>query len=82
MSCGGCGKKLTKFLAEKPFHIIKGFTALAAGKEYEFTKDRISECEKCEKKVMVGSMLFCSICKCFIPAKARVKEEKCPLGKW
>lgn len=24
--------------------------------------------------------LFCRICKCFIPAKARVKEEKC--DKW
>ncbi|HIJ67727.1 MAG TPA: hypothetical protein HPP51_05525 [Planctomycetes bacterium] len=26
--------------------------------------------------------LFCRICKCFIPAKARVQSEKCPLGKW
>ena len=29
-----------------------------------------------------GRKLFCKLCKCFIPAKARVKEEKCPLGKW
>ena len=27
-------------------------------------------------------MLYCRICKCFIPAKARVKEKKCPLNKW
>lgn len=26
--------------------------------------------------------LFCMLCKCFIPAKARVKEEKCSKGKW
>jgi hypothetical protein len=26
--------------------------------------------------------LWCSICKCYIPAKARVEEEHCPLGKW
>ncbi len=26
--------------------------------------------------------LYCRLCKCFIPGKARVTEEKCPLGKW
>lgn len=26
--------------------------------------------------------LYCRICKCFIPAKARVEDEKCPIGKW
>jgi hypothetical protein len=26
--------------------------------------------------------LFCRICKCFIPAKARIKGEKCLMGKW
>ena len=26
--------------------------------------------------------LFCRKCKCFIPAKAKVKKEKCPEGKW
>ena len=26
--------------------------------------------------------LFCRLCKCFIPAKARVEKEKCPLDKW
>lgn len=25
---------------------------------------------------------FCRICKCFIPAKVRIKDETCPLGKW
>jgi len=26
--------------------------------------------------------LFCRICKCYIPAKARVEKETCKLGKW
>jgi len=26
--------------------------------------------------------LFCRICKCFIPAKASIKDSTCPLGKW
>ncbi len=25
---------------------------------------------------------FCSVCKCYIPAKTAVETEKCPLGKW
>jgi hypothetical protein len=29
-----------------------------------------------------GAKLFCSICKCWIPAKVRVQDEKCPLNKW
>lgn len=29
-----------------------------------------------------GRKLFCRICKCFVPAKAMVKEEECPLGRW
>jgi hypothetical protein len=26
--------------------------------------------------------LYCRICKCFVPAKARVKEKICPDGRW
>jgi len=26
--------------------------------------------------------LYCRICKCFVPGKARVESEKCPLNKW
>ncbi len=26
--------------------------------------------------------LYCQLCKCFIPGKARVEEEKCILNKW
>jgi len=26
--------------------------------------------------------LYCRICKCYIPAKARVEDEKCPEGNW
>lgn len=25
---------------------------------------------------------FCSICKCWLPAKMRVKGKECPIGKW
>jgi hypothetical protein len=29
-----------------------------------------------------GAKLFCRICKCWLPAKAYIKDEKCPLNKW
>lgn len=29
-----------------------------------------------------GKVLCCKKCKCKIPKKARVEEEKCPLDKW
>ena len=29
-----------------------------------------------------GAHLFCTICKCLVPAKARVKQEHCPRGLW
>ncbi len=29
-----------------------------------------------------GCGLYCRICKCFIPGKARIEDEICLLGKW
>jgi len=29
-----------------------------------------------------GRSLFCRLCKCWIPAKAYSKDEKCPKDKW
>lgn len=72
---GCCGKN-------KIANIARGYSALAIGKKYEFTDSRIRICHKCEHKYWVAKTLWCKICKCFIPAKARVKEESCPLGKW
>ena len=25
---------------------------------------------------------FCSVCKCWLPAKMRVKDKQCPVGRW
>ena len=66
----------------KSKHIVQGFVRVARGVKYEFTDDRVRACQKCEKNYWIARSLWCSICKCFIPAKARVKDEKCPLGKW
>jgi len=78
---GCCGQKI-KAPAKKVKHIVQGYTALMAGVKYEFTDSRIRICQKCPQNYWLKKTLWCSICKCFIPAKARVKEEKCPIGKW
>jgi len=76
MTC--CGKSKLN----KAKNIAKGFTALAIGKKYEFTDGRIRTCRKCDDNYWIKKTLWCGKCKCFIPAKARVESEKCPLDKW
>jgi len=76
-----CGKNLVG----KGVQIVKGYTALATGQKYEFTDSRLAVCRECEKGYFKKERilrLFCAECKCFIPAKARVKEAECPLDKW
>jgi len=79
MAC--CGKNIVR----TGVNIAKGFTSLAVGKRYAFTDDRLIVCRSCDrgylKKEQITRM-FCSECKCFIPAKARVKDEMCPLDRW
>jgi hypothetical protein len=33
-------------------------------------------------KQNTGNTIYCRLCKCEIPKKARVKDEKCPKDKW
>jgi hypothetical protein len=78
MTC--CGK--AKKIANKGKNIIKGFTALAMGKKYEFTAGRLSVCRVCPDNYWIAKTLWCKICKCNLEAKARVEDEKCPKDKW
>lgn len=78
MSC--CGK--AKSVLKKGKAIATGYTNLVRGVKYEFADGRIRICQQCEKNYWIKRTLWCSICKCFIPAKARVEDEKCPLKKW
>lgn len=70
----GCCKKIK--------NIAIGYTNLARGVKYEFTDDRVRACQKCDWRYWIGRTLWCRVCKCFIPAKARVENEKCPKGFW
>ena len=77
---GCCGK--AKYVLDKGKNIAVGYANLARGKKYEFTDSRIRKCQKCEYNYWIKRTLWCSVCKCYIPAKARVEEEICPKGLW
>jgi hypothetical protein len=62
--------------------IAEGYSNLVMGVKYQFTDERVRICQGCEVNYWIGQSLWCSECKCFIPAKARVKENTCPKGKW
>lgn len=43
---------------------------------------RMSICGDCEHLKKGIAISRCNLCGCILGAKARMKNEKCPLGKW
>lgn len=43
-----------------------------------FAQQRIRICKQCEHY----RMFICSQCGCFMPAKTRLRNAKCPIDKW
>lgn len=41
--------------------------------------ERISICKSCPE---LNRLNMCKQCGCFMPAKVRLKQSVCPLGKW
>lgn len=75
---GCCGK-----VGRKVRNIAVGYTRLATGVHTNLAWEREMICEKeCDKARFIRRRLWCLVCKCLIPAKALVEDEKCPLGKW
>lgn len=50
----------------------------------EMALERGKVCEECDKlHTLTNSFyLHCAKCGCYIPAKLRSTNSKCPLGKW
>jgi len=61
-------------------NIVIGWLFLLLRFNNQEIQNRITICRRCEKKLWPFN--FCWICGCYIPAKARVFRERCPLGKW
>lgn len=64
-------------------HIIKGWYYKFRGINLELMEQRMEQCKKCSEILyLTKNISECNICGCFLDAKTRVKEEKCPLNKW
>jgi len=64
-------KECTNWLAKNGIKILTNFTELEK-------LPKLPKQEQDEKR----RRLYCRLCKCYLPAKARVADMKCPLGKW
>lgn len=74
---GCCGKSIQKVKS-----IAVGYTNLALRKATSEAKRRLIICRNCGSNRWRGLRMWCEECHCYIPAKVRVPEEKCKLGKW
>lgn len=46
-------------------------------------ENRMSICKECDRvKSYSNSIYQCLECLCILNIKARIKSQKCPLGKW
>ena len=61
--------------------IIVGWKNYTFPNQYveKIAKNRIEVCVDCPK---MRKNKVCSVCGCFVPAKARSVSSKCPLSKW
>lgn len=60
-----------QWLKDNGIEILENFTQLG-------TRPKLPRYEQDNKR----RNIFCRICKCYIPAKARVFDCQCPKGKW
>ena len=73
------GKNLAKFSWDVINYIHKNQGEFLFVSE-DVYKERYSVCRGCEKFDEIENK--CKECGCYIPAKARVVLDSCPLGKW
>jgi len=78
---GCCGKTIGE-VHSKTRHIISGWSSLVLQKPSSEAKRRLTICRNCASNRWKGLRMWCRECYCYIPAKVRVPEEKCKLGKW
>ena len=73
------GKNLAKFSWQLINYIQKNYEKALVVTDEEY-KERIMICRDCDKFREVQNE--CAECGCYLPAKARIVLDSCPLGKW
>lgn len=63
--------------------IFKGWYYSLRGFNWELAEQRMRQCQECSEILyLTKNVTECSICGCFLDAKTRVEEERCPKGLW
>lgn len=73
------GKNLAKFSWDLIKYIQQNHNSVLVVSE-EVYKERIMTCRGCDKYDELENR--CRECGCYLPAKAKVILDSCPLGKW
>jgi len=60
-------------------NIFTGFKNLITGKETPQEKQRLEICKKCPNLKKTNR---CGICGCYMPAKVKAPQARCPIKKW
>ncbi len=79
-NCPACAKTVVNIL-----RVHVGMPPLHKEAKGSMFKARITACDGCQEKLSGSLTKYldqCRKCGCFIQAKARMKNETCPLGKW
>lgn len=67
--------------------IIKAFWKLITNQNARIAKERMTVCLHCQERrsfliLPMNPVAICQVCGCFLKAKTREPDEKCPLNKW
>ena len=73
------GKNLAKFSWQLINYIQQNYDKVLVVED-ELYKERMMTCRSCDKYKEVQNE--CAECGCYIPAKARIVLDSCPLNKW
>lgn len=76
----GCNCK-KKGIVAKTVNVIKEKLSESLVSDDVFDQ-RMNTCQKCTFYSSDGMSPRCLQCGCFLDAKARLTEAKCPIGKW
>lgn len=70
-------------MVRKIRNIIIGWFNLMIGKEHRVYQARYRICKHCRyRRRIFGLFLICSKCGCFIKAKVKSDDERCPEYNW
>lgn len=92
MACSSCkkGVKAIKDIAIGYTNFARTIVGVENAEVEALAQHRFSICiNQCRDRKQTGTLkikgepiLFCNICGCYISAKIRVKDIKCPNNKW